>query len=177
MKDKIKMIYIALTAVIVWFGLTLQFYISIEKYLAEGRTLGGAIVQLLSYFTIQSNLLAALSLTLVFFRSSSAWGKFFNKTSVLTAIAVYITIVGTVYQLVLRKQFHLGGLFIPANEILHSFCPIAYVLFWLIFVQKTKIPWSKGLNWLIYPFIYFIYILIRGAISKYYPYTFIDANL
>ncbi len=57
MKQKIRPIYMALSAILIWIALIIQFDISIVKYLAEGRTLGGAIVQLWSYFTIQNNFL------------------------------------------------------------------------------------------------------------------------
>jgi hypothetical protein len=177
MKNKSKTVYMVLLALIVWFGLVLQFYISTEKYLSEGRTLGGAIVQLLSYFTIQNNFLVALSLTLIWLLPTSSWGKFFSKTSTLTAIAFYITIVFLVYQIILRRQHTMHGLFALANEILHTVSPILFVLFWLIFVLKGNIPWIKALTWLIYPLLYLVYALVRGAFTGYYPYSFIDGNV
>jgi hypothetical protein len=177
MKNKIMAIYTALLAMIIWLGIILQFYVLTGTYLAEGRTFGGAIIQVSSYFTIQGNTLAALSLTLILLKPESAWGRFFSKLTVLTAIAVYITIVGSVYELILRRHFYGHGLAVVANEILHRISPIFFVLFWLIFVPKYSIPWRKGLNWLIYPLIYFFYILIRGAFTGLYPYNFIDATL
>lgn len=166
----------ALLAIIVWFGIGLQFNISTKLYLSQGRTFGGAIVQLLSYFTIQNNILVALALTLLLVRPASAWGKFFSRPSVLTAIAVYIAIVGLVYQLILSKQHHYEGLFILADNILHAVCPVLFIMFWLLFVPKDTLKWNNCLYCLIYPLIYLIYILTRGAISALYPYNFIDAN-
>src|SRR5476651_2039305 len=175
MKRKIKTVYMSLLAVMVWIGLGIQFYISTVKYLAEGRTFAGGIVQLLSFFTIEVNILIALALTLILFKPLSRWGRFFSKPPVLTVFAFYITIVGLIYQVILRKQFHLHGLFKFADDIFHIACPILFVLFWLLFVPKTNIKWGKVFTWLIYPLIYFFYILIRGAISSYYPYNFLDA--
>jgi hypothetical protein len=34
----------------------------------------------------------------------------------------------------------------------------------------------KAINWLLYPLLYCFYILIRGAMSNYYPYSFIDGT-
>ncbi len=79
MKNKMKIAYMALLALLVWFSICLQFYISTEQYLAQGRTFGGAIVQILSYFTIQNNILVALSLTLILLTPTSAWGVFFQR--------------------------------------------------------------------------------------------------
>jgi hypothetical protein len=163
-------------ATIAWCALCLQFYISIEKFLGSGRTLGGAIVHLLSYFTIQGNLLVALSLTTILLVPASALGRFFAKPSIITSIGVYITIVFLVYQLVLRGQHTPVGLFKLADELLHTFNPAAFVLFWLIFIPTGRIAWLKALTWLVYPLLYCFYILIRGYISGYYPYSFIDGN-
>jgi hypothetical protein len=176
MKNKIKIIYMATLAIIAWFALCLQFYISIAQFLSTGRTLGGAIVHLLSYYTIQNNILVALSVTLLLLAPASAWGKFFSRSSVITAIAVYITIVCLVYQIILRPQHTPVGLFKLADELLHSLDPAMFILFWLIFIPKTKLLWAKAINWLLYPLLYCFYVLIRGAISGYYPYSFIDGN-
>lgn len=171
-----RIAYMALLALIVWFGLFLQFYISTEKYMADGRTFAGAIVQLLSYFTIQNNMLIAVTLTIILIRPTSSWGHFFSRINTLSAIGVYIVIVGLIYQLVLRKQHTPQGLFRLTDEIFHSISPLLFVVFWLVFVTKENIPWANVLKWLIYPLIYLFYILIRGAISGYYPYSFIDAS-
>jgi hypothetical protein len=176
MHNKIKTVYMILLAAIVWFALCLQFYISIEQYLTVGRTLGGAIIQLLAYYTIQNNLLVAVALTAMLIAPKSAWGRFFSNPSVITAIAVYITIVCLVYQLVLRGQHTPVGLFRLADELLHTFNPPAFVLFWLIFVPTGIIRWVKAVNWLLYPLLYCFTILIRGYLSGYYPYSFIDGN-
>ena len=69
----------AILAIMTWTGLCVQFYISTEKYMAQGRTFGGAIVQLLSYFTIQNNLLVALTITVLLLWPKSKWGRFFQS--------------------------------------------------------------------------------------------------
>ncbi|TSJ38777.1 hypothetical protein FO440_19935 [Mucilaginibacter corticis] len=176
MKNNTKAIYMAILAIMTWIGLCVQFYISTEKYMSQGRTFGGAIVQLLSYFTIQNNLLIALALTVLLLWPASKWGSFFSKLSVLSALTLYITIVCLVYQIVLRRQHTQHGLFKFCDEILHTLSPPLFVLFWLIFVDKGKLAWSKAFSWLIYPLIYFIFIIARGVITGYYPYSFIDGT-
>lgn len=166
----------ALLAIMVWLALVIQFDISTEKYLSQGRTFGGAIVQLLSYFTIQNNALVALAMTLFLLAPQSKWGKWFAKPAVLASMCVYITIVCLVYQLVLRKEHTQYGWFKFCDEIFHSISPPMFILFWLLFIPKTKLPWGKAINWLLYPLIYCFYILFRGSISNYYPYSFIDGT-
>jgi hypothetical protein len=176
MKTSVRIIYMIILAVMVWLALGIQFYISTEKYLANGRTFGGAIVQLLSYFTIQNNILVALALTVLLLWPASKWGRFFSKPTVLGAMCVYITIVCLVYQLVLRKEHTQYGWFRFCDEVFHSISPLMFVLFWLIFIPKAKLPWAKAFNWLLYPLLYCFYVLIRGAMSDYYPYSFIDGT-
>ena len=176
MKNKLQITFAALLAIILWLGIILQFYISIPDYIEKGRTLGGAIVQLLSYFTIQTNFLLALLLTLLVFKPQSKWGHFFSQPHVIGAMAAYITIVGLVYHFMLRDQFHPEGLFKVTSDIFHIISPVAFVLFWLLLVKKTSIKWLNTLFWLVYPFIYTIYILIRGALTDYYPYNFLDVT-
>jgi hypothetical protein len=176
MKTKIKLTFAALLAIILWFGIVLQFYISIPDYLAKGRTLGGAIVQLLSYFTIQTNFLLALLLSLLILKPQSKWARFFAAPYVIGAMAAYITIVGLVYHFMLREQFHPVELFKVTSDIFHIISPVAFIIFWLFLVDKTKIKWINTLLWLVYPLIYTIYILTRGAFTGLYPYNFLEVN-
>jgi hypothetical protein len=176
MKNKIKLIFAALLAIILWFGIVLQFYISIPDYLEKGRTLGGAIIQLLSYFTIQTNFLLAFLLTLLVLKPQSKWGLFFAAPYVIGAMAAYITIVGLVYHFMLREQFHPVELFKVTSDIFHIISPVAFIVFWLFLVDKTKIKWINTFLWLVYPLLYTIYILIRGAFTGLYPYNFLEVN-
>jgi len=173
--DKIKWAYTALTAIVVWFALVLQFCISVPAYQAAGYTLGGSIAQLLSFFTILSNLLVVLSLTVILVKPKSSWGRFFSKNTVLIGIAVYINVVAVVYSLVLRQLWHPQGLFKLADELMHTINPLLFIIYWLTFVPKDGLKWKHALPLLWFPFIYLIYILIRGAISGDYPYPFVDA--
>ena len=163
----------ALIALLTWFALILQFYLSMTAYLAKGRTLGGSLVEFFSYFTIQCNLLTAIGLTAV---ALSGFNKgFFSKRGVLTAIAVYISIVCLVYNIVLRGTVHPVGWHRVSDELLHAVCPPLFVLFWVIYVPKQNIDWKDAFSWLWYPFFYLVYILIRGSLSALYPYFFLNA--
>jgi len=175
MQNKLRPVYIALNALMLWFALGLQFYISTVDYIAKGRSFAGAIIQIISYYTIQTNLLIAVALTAILIAPASAWGKFFSRTPVLTAIAVYIIIVGLIYNTILKGLVPLEGLFKLTDFLLHTVSPIAYLIFWLFFVRKEVIYWSSILPWALFPLLYLIYCLIRGAIGGDYPYPFVNA--
>jgi hypothetical protein len=162
--------------VLIWFGLILQFCISITAYLHEGRSLPNALVQFFSYFTIQVNILAALSLIALVLKPQTRLNSFFSKGYVFTGVVFYIIIVGLIYNTILRGIWQPTGLFRLADELLHLVNPLLFVAYWLIFIPKQKLKWAQALNWLWYPFIYVIYALIRGALTNAYPYPFIDAG-
>ena len=172
--NKIKWAYTTLTVIITWFAIVLQFSISIPAYLAEGRSLSNALVQLFSYYTILSNVLMVVCLTSILITPKSAWGRFFLRGSVLTAITLYITIVAIIYNVALRNVWHPVGLFKLANELLHVINPVLFIIYWFAFVPKEGLRYKNILPWLWFPFIYFIYVLIRGAVSGDYPYPFLD---
>ncbi|GAA4336112.1 Pr6Pr family membrane protein [Mucilaginibacter gynuensis] len=175
MKYNLKQLYTALTSAIIWFGLGLQFYISTRQYMVEGYSFAGALVQIISFFTIETNVLVAVALTSVLASPQKSWGKYFSRISVITAVTLYIVIVGLIYNTILKDLWQPKGLFKLTDDLLHTISPILLLLYWLIFVPKQHIAWRQMLPWLIFPFVYFIYSLIRGAITGGYPYGFIDA--
>lgn len=175
MKNTIRLVYIVLTALLIWFGLILQFYISIEKYMSQGRLFINSFIQVFSFFTIQSNLLAAIVLTAVFLKPGK-WKSYFSRVSVITAVTVYMAIVGLIYEVILRGIWQPQGLFKLTDDILHVASPILFVLFWLLFVPRGNIQWKELLLWAIFPLCYLVYSLIRGYFTHDYPYDFINAD-
>ena len=177
MKDKMKLVYVGLAAIVVWFGLGLQFYISVPLNISLGRTFAGAIIQILSYFTVLTNILVALAYAYILLTPNSKADKFFSRTATLTAIAVYITIVGCIYNLILSSQWNPQGLFKMADILLHTISPVMFIIFWLVFVVKEKLRWVLVIKWLWFPFFYLVYSLIRGQILGIYPYFFMDIGV
>ena len=172
----LSFIVLILSVIAIWLSLILQFCISIPAYIKNGWSLVGVLVQLFSFFTIQSNLLAGLGLSALLLNRSTTVYKFFSRGYVLTGIVLYVAVVGLVYNIILRSLWHPEDLFKLADELLHSINPILFFVCWLIFSPKEKLKWAQSLNWLWFPFLYLIYTLIRGAATNFYPYPFIDAG-
>ena len=158
-------------AVIGWFALLLQLVLIIQN---RAATIPETVVRYFSFFTILTNILVAVSFTAVFANDIAAKNSFFTRPKTLTATAVYITIVGIIYNTVLRFIWVPTGWDMVANELLHLIIPVAFILFWLKFVPKQNMEWKNILPWLIYPLVYLIYTLIRGSFANWYPYPFID---
>jgi hypothetical protein len=68
------------------------------------------------------------------------------------------------------------GLAKLTDELLHSVNPILALFFWWKFEDKKDVKLSSIPYWLIYPMVYFIYTIIHGQLSGFYPYPFVDLN-
>jgi hypothetical protein len=164
-------------AISTWFALVLQFLISYPLYIAQGMSATYSLLRFFSYFTILTNILVALSITINFIFSATQAGKFFSDVRTKSAIALYIGIVGVIYNLVLRQLWNPQGWQLVADISLHSVIPFFYIVYWLFFVTKGKLEWKNALPWLIYPLAYLPWILIIGVTIKLYPYPFVDVSL
>jgi hypothetical protein len=173
MEKRPARIYALIGAGITWFALIAQFYLHMKN---SPVPVGEALLRFFGYFTIDTNILVALSFTLIALNNNSRLGRFFTKASTVTAITAYIIIVGITYNVFLRSEWNPQGLQKLVDELLHSVIPIVYVIFWVAFVPTEKLKWKYVLFWLIYPIVYMTYAIILGAITKFYPYPFVDVN-
>lgn len=155
----------SLLALITWFCVILQFYISPDTF-----------TNVISYFTILCNSLIALSLSFSAFLPKTKLGNLFSSLSVKTAVALYIFIVFVVYNTVLRGIWKPTGWQLFLDNMLHVAIPILYILYWLLLVDKGTLSWKNGFYWLIFPLIYLIYSLIRGSMVGWYPYPFLNVD-
>ena len=160
-----------LIALLAWFALFAQLYIHLTMLPFPVKEL---IIRYFSYFTILSNLMVAISCTILFIGNGTGSGRFFHRQSVVAAITVYIVIVGVVYNLVLRSVWDPQGLQKVVDELFHTVNPILYLLMWIFLAGKDQLKWKMVFSWLIYPIVYCIFILIRGHASGFYPYPFIN---
>jgi hypothetical protein len=153
-----------------WFALVLQ-YVLIVRYRTDGDLIAAAI-RFSSYFTLLSNILVALAMTLPWLAPESRLGRFFSEPSVRTAIAVYIIIVALIYHFILRQLWNPQGWQLVADTIEHEVAPALYVLDWLLFVPKAGLKFKSAFLWLGYPVAYAVYSMIHGALTEFYPYPY-----
>jgi hypothetical protein len=156
-----------------WAAIVLQFYLLLKN---RSLPVGATIVQFFSYFTILTNILVASYSTALLIAPSSKRGLWFSKPSITTSLAVYIIIVGAVYNIILRFLWSPTGLQKLVDEALHSVIPLLFLIYWLLFVQKEKLKWKDAFSWLLYPIFYLAYILMRGSVTNLYPYPFLEIN-
>ncbi|HMG82750.1 MAG TPA: Pr6Pr family membrane protein [Ferruginibacter sp.] len=156
------------------FALLLQLYLIIQN-----RTTGvtETLIRYFSFFTISSNILATICFYFIMGDPEPGAKPFFARAKTIAAITVYMFIVGLVYNAVLRGQHEpLQGQAKIANELLHVMMPLLIVIYWLVFAEKNMLEWKNIFPWLIYPFVYCVYTLIRGAYVHFYPYPFMNVD-
>jgi hypothetical protein len=167
----------AVGALLGWFALLLQLYLILAQSPDGALAMVGTVITYFSFFTILTNILVALVFTATAFASGATWVQFFRRPPVQAGTAAYIAIVGIVYQLLLRQLWNPQGMQWVADVLLHSVLPVGYVLYWLVFARKDGLHWKDAVGWLIYPAVYLVYVLARGAVSGLYPYPFMDVKV
>jgi hypothetical protein len=143
-----------------------QFWLN---WSTSDKTLVETLIRFFSYFTILTNILVAVFFTGRIFRSG-----FTYRAGNLTALTVYIFVVGIVYQVLLRHLWNPVGFQRLVDELLHSVIPPLVIFYWYRYGEKAEVRYSQVKNWMIYPLSYFAFVLIRGSLSGYYPYPFVD---
>jgi hypothetical protein len=171
--------WLVVMAAVAWLAVGLQIWLVMQTYTANGESAIRAVGHTLSYFTVLTNLVVAL-VTTASATTSVVPGEldsFLTRPGTMTAVAVYIFVVGLVYSLFLRSVWDPTGLNKVADVALHDAVPVLYVVYWLIFVPKKNLKWTQPFYWLIYPLAYFLYALVRGEITGKYPYWFADPTV
>ena len=147
----------------------------------------GSPIRVLTYFTIQSNILLAL---VTIATARRAWTARRPLSPLVTGAALlYITITGLVYHLILAHASSpfamtggaLTGWQAVTNQILHTVTPIAAVLDWLLLTAPGRLHLRMAATWLLYPLTYLAVYLARGELilpgtPGRYLYTFLDVE-
>lgn len=127
-----------------------------------------------SYFTNQSNLFAQIMLLV---GAYALWrGVASQKITLLRgASSLYMIITGVVFALLLSGGDPSKLTAVPIdNMIMHQIMPVALLVDWLLNPPVKRLGFVKGLLWVIYPLLYVACALIRGALTGWYPYPFLD---
>jgi hypothetical protein len=129
-----------------------------------------------SYFTILSNIIAAVALAIVAARP--AVRDHVGLGHVLRGAAtLYMTVTGIVYATLLAPAgVDVDVQLVWVNLVIHVIGPIVVVGDWLIDPPRTAPSVSTAGLWLVVPSVWLVYTLIRGPIVDWYPYPFLDPN-
>ena len=159
-----------------WFALILQLLLTVRLAQSQGRSVLAGVWIYLDYFTILTNALVAVSLTVAARGPRGGMGRWLMQPESITAIAGSILIVGMVYNLVLRGIWQPTGWQRLADELLHVAMPLLYLIYWWLASARMRLRLRPLLGWLLYPLGYLLYALARGALDGRYPYPFLDVT-
>lgn len=136
--------------------------------LARGESLLVALWGMVGFFTILTNLLMSATMLRI-----AATGKRlpFGWMSMVT---VSMVMVGLVYHTLLAHLFTFTGLRWWIDQALHSILPAFMLWFWLMETSRYEPRGGNPLLWLCWPAAYTLYILLRGTLTGYYPYPFLN---
>jgi hypothetical protein len=145
----------------------------IDRY-AEG--LAGAplrLIDLLSYFTIWSQIVVAVVMTLLWQNPArdGKWIRIFRIDALLM-----ITVTGVVYNLLLGPNYPPVGLNKISSPIEHTITPLLTVFIFFVAGPRGWFNKKAVAAALALPISYIFYTLIRGAIIGAYPYDFFDVT-
>ncbi|WP_340587404.1 Pr6Pr family membrane protein [Erythrobacter alti] len=147
---------------------------SVLLQLALNLRSGGSVIEgiwiLARYFTILTNLLVAVVFATI------AIGRAVSPRMLLASVAA-IAGVGLVYHALLAHLYVQVGLEIVADQGVHTAVPALSVAWFIAFAPTQALRWRDTLFVMIWPTLYCVYALVRGAASGIYPYPFVDATV
>lgn len=168
--------FVAVAALAGWAGLAIQQYLILYSRWSSGASLLGGLISFLSFFTVLTNTLVVVVLSYWLVKRESAGKRFFLAPVISSGIAVSIVVVSLAYNLLLRHLWTPEGFQFIADELLHDVMPVLFLIFWWRCVPKGSLRVRHIAGWVIYPLVYFAYVLLRGHLLGQYQYPFIDVD-
>lgn len=172
---------------VAWFGVVLTLLLSgLGAYREQepepglygdtGDGLAGALSRVtdtLSYFTIWSNLVVAVSVTLVVVRPLR--DTLVRRVLRLDGLLM-ITVTAIVYQVLLAPTATVEGWSRVTDPVLHVVTPIVTVLVWAVWGPRGWITGRLVPAALVVPLAWIAWMLLRGAVVDAYPYGFANVT-
>lgn len=169
------------TAALSWAALLVQLIVNIAKGAsADAGPVAGIALSLINYFgyfTILTNLLVALVLTVPVVASTSRAGRFFSDLRTTSTASAAIIVVGVAYHRLLSADHNVTGIEVLTNLAFHYIVPVLYAAYWVAFTDVRDARWTHQVGALsVYPTAYFAYLILRGQLIGTYPYDFVDVQ-
>lgn len=167
--------------VLSWIGLVVgvvalivQFVISMQAYAASGRDIPGSLGMFFSYYTILTNIV----LVLIYLSELVGWRwlELFRKLDVTGMMVANMILVTTFVHFFLRGLVPLDGLFRLCDTLLHYVTPIIFIVWWVVAVRHGPLLVRRVPIMLLPTFIYFLYVMARGAWVHEYPYPVLNVD-
>ncbi|ROP60723.1 Pr6Pr family membrane protein [Curtobacterium sp. ZW137] len=134
-----------------------------------------AFFNFFGYFTIQSNVFIAAAFAITLVAAARRKRDGLGVSVFRGAATVYIATTGIVYNTLLVNAALDNSFTVQwSNDVLHKILPVYAVLDWLLFSDRAKLLLRHVWWFLLYPAVWLVVILIRGATDGWVPYPFLD---
>ncbi|NHJ49375.1 MAG: hypothetical protein FK733_16415 [Asgard group archaeon] len=168
--------YRIIFGLLVWITLILMF---VKSAMSKADALTGFIAGISSYryYTMQTNLFAAIwfTLAIIFHWKPDKLNKI--KGVLRGAITIYITITFVVFAIVLSSMYQPDNPFdIYTNIAIHYVIPMAFLIDWMFTEKTVNYKWLNLVFWTIYPILYLILTIVHGKLTSDYLYPFLDID-
>lgn len=165
------------TSLLVTYGLVLQIVVAAGNEDARFASVPARVVTSLSFFTIQSNIIVAVTTGLLAVRLDRP-SLLFRVLRLAGVLAIAVT--GVVFHIALSDLRELTGKEKAADWVLHTASPLLCVAGWLVFGPRGQVTRRVALLSVVFPVAWLAYTLVRGAVVEdrtgrdWYPYPFLD---
>jgi hypothetical protein len=133
-------------------------------------------VNFFSYFTVLSNVFAAVLLAALAVRPSLVANP--TVSVVRGAVTLYMAVTGIVYNVLLAPAAADVSTNLEwVNVVVHMVGPVVVVLDYLVDPPPTRPTVGEAATWLIFPAVWLGYTMLRGPSADWYPYPFLDPDL
>jgi hypothetical protein len=167
-------VWAAVTAAIVVTGIVIQLLVTANGHEGFFPDNPERVFNVFAYFTIQSNLLLGGTTLMLAAQPERRPSTLFRTLRLNGVLCIAVT--GIVYHAVLAGLDDLHGWAAVANFLLHTASPVAGVLGWLLFGPRGQTDWQI-VGWsIVYPLLWLVFTLVRGAFVGFYPYPFVDVG-
>ncbi len=129
------------------------------------------LVRLVSYFTIQSNVLVAVTAWQLA-RDPGRDGRWWRP--VRLAALVGITVTGLVHFVLLRPLLDLEGASRVADTLLHLVVPVLALAAWAVAGPRPRTAWRTAAEAVLWPLAWLAVTVTVGVATGWYPYPFLD---
>lgn len=146
------------------------------QWLVSSKLEGYNPFNFFGYFTIQSNIIVGVAFAAALVLAAGRKRPGVGQSVFRGAATVYIATTGIVYNTLLANADVSTS--VPwSNDLLHKVVPLYAVLDWLLFSDRARLLFRHIWWFLVYPAVWTIVVLVRGATDGWVPYPFLSPGL
>jgi len=172
-------IWNGLTAALVLLGIVMDVVWAARAGAGTFGSPAAHAFNIFAYFTVQSNIVVGATTLLLALRwdrgTGADWRSTLFRVFRLDGL-IMIIVTAVVYHAVLEPLLDLHGWDLFSDQIVHTVVPAFCIFGWLLWGPRRLVSW-RIVGWcVVYPILWVVFTLVRGAITHWYPYPFMDVD-